>query len=160
MKSRVEFCQQFKSIQTLRNYQRKVTFRSVGCAVRVCLFALRLVAKADSPTPKLNVAASKIWRDKCFLTKFAFWKVLKWINRKNLSEKFSDHMTAKCALCHHGIFWRGKPQSLNKKKVNKWSHFSQNFMMVFSLRVELSLRFCFRRKMELLIRPIRHVARF
>ena len=42
-----------------------------------CLFALRLLAKADSPTPKLNVAASKIWRDKCFLTKLLFWEVLK-----------------------------------------------------------------------------------
>ena len=50
--------------------------RSVGCAVCACLFALRLLAKADSPTPKLNVAASKIWRDKCFLTKLTFWEAL------------------------------------------------------------------------------------
>ena len=36
IKDNVELCQQFKSIQTMRNYQRKVTFRSAGCAV--CVF--------------------------------------------------------------------------------------------------------------------------
>ena len=114
-----------------------------------CLFAFRLLAKADSPTPKLNVAASKIWRDKCFLTKLTFWELLKWINRKNLAENSVAIRRPNVRNIVTAFSDEERPRVDIWSSQQSWQQEITDFpylYMVFSLRFELSLRFCLLQK--------------
>ena len=155
VKRNVEFCQQFKSIQTLRNYQRKVTFRSVGCAVRVFLrsdFWRKLTHRLlNSTLQHQKFGATNVSSRSSYFGKFSNESTGK------ISQEIQWPYVGQIYVVYSLHFLMRKYPELNYEIVNKWWHISQIFKNWYS---ELSSRFCFHRKMELLIRPIRHVARF